>query len=106
MTAVDLEYAELTCAACGWTCEHQLRHVGRLLHTTTCTNCGHVVEVTPRSLLPAYLHDLEQRVASKPVRLARRARRDPGRFLRELPVALLRQPRKLTGELWELVRGR
>jgi hypothetical protein len=106
VTPVDLEYAELTCAACGRTCEHELRHVGRLLHTTTCTACGHVVEVTPRSLLPAYLHDLERRVASKPVRLARRARRDPGKFLRELPVALLRQPRKLTGELWELVRGR
>lgn len=106
MTAVDLEYAELTCGSCGWTCEHELRHVGRLLHTTTCTHCGHVVEVLPRRMVPAYLHDLEHRVASKPARLAARARRDPKRFLRGLPAALLRQPVKLTGELWELVRGR
>lgn len=103
---MELEYGELTCAACGSTCEHELRYAGRLLHTTTCTECGHVVEVSARSLVPAYLLDLERRVATKPVRLARRARREPGRFLLELPGALLRQPVKFTTELWELVRGR
>jgi hypothetical protein len=76
-----------------------------LIRTTTCTACGHVVEVAHRSLLPAYLHDLEQRVASKPVRLARRARRDPRRFVRDLPAAMLRQPVKFTEELWSLIRG-
>lgn len=106
MTRVDLDYAELTCAVCGRTCEHELRYAGRLLHTTTCTACGHVVELSQRTLVPAYLHDLERRVATKPIRLARRARRDPGTFFRELPGALLRQPGKLTSELWELVRGR
>ncbi len=103
---MDVEYAELRCGACGRTCEHELRHVGRLLHSTACTACQHVVEVPARPLLRAYIHDLEQRVTSKPGRLARRARRDPRRFVRELPTALLRQPVKLTGELWELVRGR
>jgi hypothetical protein len=100
------EYADLTCTACGRTAEHELRHVGRLLATTTCTACGHVVEVVPRSMLTGYLHDLEHRVTSKPVRMARRARRDPLRFARELPGALLRQPGKLLAELGALVRGR
>ncbi|KQS68571.1 hypothetical protein [Modestobacter sp. Leaf380] len=103
---MEQEYAELTCTACGRTVEHELRHVGRLLATTTCTACGHVVEVAPRSMVPAYLHDLEHRVTSKPQRMVRRARRDPARFVRELPGALLRQPAKLTAELWALVRGR
>jgi hypothetical protein len=106
MTPTELEYAELTCEVCGCTCEHELRYAGRLLHTTTCSACGHVVEVSPRTFVPAYLHDLERRVVTKPVRLVRRARREPARFLRELPGALLRQPVKLTNELWELVRGR
>lgn len=100
------EYADLTCAACGQTAEHELRYVGRLLDTTTCSYCGHVVQVTPRSLLPAYLHDLEQRVSSKPARLYRRARRDPIGFARGLPRALARQPFKLASELWSLVRRR
>ncbi len=103
---MDAEYAELVCAECGQTCEHELRHLGRLLHTTTCTNCGHVVEVLPRSMVPAYLHDLEHRVVSKPTRLVRRARQDPVRFVLELPGALVRQPVKLTREFWALVRGR
>ena len=100
------EYAELVCAVCGQTCEHELRHVGRLLHTTTCTNCGHVVEVLPSSMLPAYLHDLEHRVVSKPTRLVRRARQDPVRFVLGLPTAVLRQPVKLTREFVALLRGR
>jgi hypothetical protein len=103
---VSSEYATLDCGSCGRRCEHELRYAGRLLHTTTCNCCGHVVEVSPGTMIPAYLHDLEQRVASKPARLARRARQDPRRFLRELPTALMRQPAKLTGELWSLVRGR
>lgn len=103
---MNVECVELTCAACGRTCDHEVHHVGRLIGTTACIACGHVVEVAPRSLFPAYVHDLEQRVASKPVRLARRARRDPRRFVRELPAAVLRQPVKLTGELWALIRGR
>jgi hypothetical protein len=102
---VDTEYVELSCDACGRTCEHEVRHAGRLLRTTTCMCCGHVVEVTHRSLVPAYLHDLEQRVASKPARLARRARRDPRGFVRALPAAVLRQPVKMTEELWSLIRG-
>lgn len=103
---MDVECVELTCAACGRVSDHEVRHVGRLIGTTTCTACGHVVEVPHRSLVPAYVHDLEQRVASKPVRLAKRARRDPRRFVRDLPAAVLRQPVKLTGELWSLIRGR
>lgn len=103
---MEQEYADLTCTACGRTAEHELRHVGRLLATTTCTACGHVVEVVPRSMLTGYLHDLEHRVVSKPVRMARRARRDPARFLRELPGAVLRQPAKLTSEFLTLLRGR
>lgn len=100
------EYADLVCAGCGQTAEHELRYAGRLLDTTTCSHCGHVVQVTSRSLLPAYLHDLEQRVTSKPARLYKRARRDPVGFVRRLPRALARQPVKLAGELWSVLRRR
>jgi hypothetical protein len=96
--------AVLTCSACGVEGEHELRYAGRLLHSTHCQACGHEVRHEPHDLRVAYAHDLAHRVATKPGRLARRARRQPASFWLTLPAAVLRQPRKLAGELRTLFR--
>jgi hypothetical protein len=101
---VNTEHAHLTCSSCGQVGEHELRYAGRLLHSTRCVACGHIVRHEQRDLYSAYLRDLEQRLVTKPRRLARRAVNDPGRFITDLPRAILRQPVKLAGELWTLVR--
>jgi hypothetical protein len=96
--------AVLTCSACGVEGEHELRYAGRLLHSTCCLACGHEVRHEPHDLRVAYVHDLAHRVATKPGRLVRRARRRPASFWWDLPGAVLRQPRKLAGELRTLFR--
>jgi hypothetical protein len=98
------EFAELECEVCQDLTEHELHYAGRLLESVRCTRCGHHVAMTPRALLPAYLQDLEQRVATKPRRLLRRSRQDPQRFRRDLPRAIARQPKKFLDELWALIR--
>lgn len=97
-------YADLTCEHCDEVTEHELRYAGRLLEQTRCTVCGTVTEIPGRVLLPTYLHDLEQRVTSKPGRMLRRVTREPVTFLRGLPRALLRQPGKVLGEVRGLFR--
>jgi hypothetical protein len=94
----------LTCVACGEETEHELVVVGRLLHSTRCLACGHVVRHEQRDLMSAYLRDLEHRLLTKPVRMARRAVREPVTFLSELPGALVRQPGKLLSEVRTLLR--
>jgi hypothetical protein len=59
----------------------------------------------PAARRAAYLHDLEQRLLTKPVRLARRMVRHPVRFMVQLPGAVLRQPVKLAAELREVLQG-
>lgn len=98
-----IEQAEFRCSVCGETAEHDLRYAGRLLESTRCHNCGHLVEMQPKALLPAYLHDLEQRVTSKPARMLQRANSDRVGFLRSLPRAMVRQPVKLARELWTVI---
>jgi hypothetical protein len=98
------EHAVLHCEACDRDTEHDLHYAGRLLESTRCTRCGRVIELSPRSLLPAYAHDLEQRIVSKPRRMLRRARRDPVGYALLLPRAVLRQPAKFVREFWSLVR--
>ena len=100
----DVEHAELRCESCGEVADHELRYAGRLLESTRCTNCGHHIELTPRSLVPAYVRDLEQRLVSKPRRMLRRATRDPLGYARELPGAIVRQPAKFLREFRELFR--
>ena len=97
-------FADLECEACGRVTEHELRYAGRLLESTRCTRCGTLTEVTGRARVPAYVHDLEHRVLSKPARMLRRVTRDPGAYVRGLPRALARQPGKFLGELRELLR--
>lgn len=101
---MNTEQAVLTCSSCGQESEHDLRYVGRLLHSTRCSACGHVVRHEQRDLYAAYLRDLEHRLASKPRRLLRQAGREPGVFLRGLPRAVVRQPVKLLQEVWTLWR--
>ncbi len=100
---MTVEHAEFLCSACGHTAEHDLRYAGRLLESTRCHNCGHVVEMQPKALLPAYLHDLEQRVTSKPGRMLQRVNDDRAGFLWSLPKAMARQPIKLVRELWTVI---
>ena len=97
-------YAELRCDVCDRVTDHELRYAGRLLESVRCTTCGTHTEVSGRSLIPAYVHDLEQRVVSKPQRMLRRASADPVGFARTLPLALLRQPAKFAREFWAVVR--
>ena len=101
---MSVEYADLGCERCEVVTEHELHYAGRLLESVRCTRCGHQIAMTQRALVPAYLHDLEQRVASKPVRLYHRAVRDPRGVLTALPRAVLRQPAKFVREFWSLVR--
>ncbi len=98
------EFADLLCERCERVTEHELHYAGRLLESVRCTTCGHHIAMTQRALVPAYLHDLEQRLASKPQRLYHRAVRDPRGFLTTLPRAVLRQPVKFAREFWSLVR--
>jgi hypothetical protein len=101
---MSVEWADLACETCGEIREHELHYAGRLLESTRCTVCGTEVEVTPRAMVPAYLRDLEQRVASKPRRMMRRAARDPVGFATSLPGAILRQPVKFVREFWSVLR--
>jgi hypothetical protein len=95
---------QLTCVACGVEGPHQLIMVGRLLHSTRCEACGHVVRHEQRDLMAAYLRDLENRLLTKPRRMLRRALQEPLSFTLGLPGAVLRQPAKLAGELRDLLR--
>ncbi len=101
---MSVEFSELACDRCDQVTEHELHYAGRLLESVRCTRCGHRVMLSHQALLPAYLHDLEHRVASKPQRMLRRAARDPRGFLTGLPRAVVRQPTKFARELWSLVR--
>lgn len=101
---MSVEYADFPCSACSRMADHELRYAGRLLESTRCCNCGHVVELEQRVLLPAYLYDLEQRVASKPGRLMHRAQNDRLNFLLNLPRAVARQPVKIVKELWTVLK--
>jgi hypothetical protein len=101
---MTVEHAVFTCSHCGETAEHELRYAGRLLESSRCSNCGHIVELEQRVLLPAYLHDLEQRVASKPRRILKRANTERAAYLRGLPKAIARQPVKIAREVWTIIK--
>jgi predicted Zn finger-like uncharacterized protein len=101
---MSVEFSDLTCEHCDMVTDHELHYAGRLLESVRCTHCGHQVMLRHQALLPAYLHDLEHRVVSKPQRMARRAAHDPVGFFTTLPLAVVRQPPKFARELWALLR--
>jgi hypothetical protein len=98
------QHADLECEVCQEMTEHELRYAGRLLESVRCTRCGTHTEVPGHVLLPAYVHDLEQRVASKPTRILRRMARHRWSYVRSLPAAVVRQPGKFLREFRELFR--
>lgn len=101
---MTIEFSDLACERCELVTEQELHYAGRLLESVRCTHCGHRVVLSHQALVPAYLHDLEHRVLSKPQRMLRRAAADPVGFLVGLPVAVARQPSKFARELWALLR--
>lgn len=101
---MSTEYAELRCEVCGRVTDHELHYAGRLLESVRCTVCGTQLGLRQRALLPAYVHDLEHRVVSKPGRMLRRVAHDPLGYTVRLPAAVLRQPGKFLREFWSLVR--
>ena len=94
----EIERTELICAVCDAPTEHEVTYAGRLMVEVRCLTCGTDLHVRRDTLPDDYLEDLRQRFASKPRRLAHRLRRHPGVFLRTLPAAVVRQPRKLITE--------
>ena len=103
---MSIEHVELHCETCDLDTSHELHYAGRLLESTRCTRCGSHLEVNQRTMLPAYAHDLEKRILSKPGRMLRRARKDPWGYLRSLPGAVVRQPVKFVREFSEVLRRR
>lgn len=101
---MTMAHADLRCETCDEIVEHELHYAGRILESVRCCRCGTHMELAQSALLPAYVHDLEQRLASKPRRLAHRAVRDPIGFSRNLPRAVLRQPLKFLREFKALWR--
>ncbi len=101
---MSAEVADLHCEHCEELTDHELHYTGRLLDSVRCTRCGTHVELSSRALIPAYALDLEHRLVSKPRRIMRRIARDPAGYLRELPRAMLRQPRKFLSEFRGLLR--
>ena len=101
---MSIEHAQLYCETCEKVRDHELHYAGRLLESVRCPVCGTQFELSQRALLPAYVKDLEGRIVSKPGRMLHRAARDPLGFARQLPGAILRQPRKFVREFWSLIR--
>lgn len=94
----------LSCSRCGDKELHELRYAGRVLASSTCMTCGHVVRHDEGDLRKAYLRDLSQRVRSKPVRMVRRALHHPVRFLAGLPGSIAAKPARLAEEVKPLLR--
>jgi DNA-directed RNA polymerase subunit L len=97
--------ATLTCGNYGREGTHELTYAGRILVSTQCRACGYTIRHPHDDLGSAYLHDIEQRIASKPYRMLRRLRRHPVKFVLDLPVAVAEKPRKLIDEVRTLIRN-
>lgn len=95
---------ELDCARCGRTTLHEVTYAGRILVSSTCTECGATMRRGGTDLRSSYLHDLEHRLVTKPRRMLARAAGHPVDFLRALPGAIARQPGKLLTELRAILR--
>lgn len=95
----------LTCDNCGQDAVHELEYAGRLLVRTVCTVCGHATRRDEDDLWSAYIHDVEQRVASKPLRMWRRFRRHPLEYGRGLPASVLAKPLRMLREVRLVTAG-
>ena len=106
MAEENVHRVVLQCHECHEVAVHELTYAGRILAESRCTACAARVRHEESDLRTAYLHDLEQRLLSKPARLARRAAQHPVRFAVSLPGALIRQPGKMLAELRTVLKGR
>jgi hypothetical protein len=95
---------ELVCRSCHELAVHELTYAGRILASSRCTRCGQLVRHEEHDLRSAYVHDLEQRLLSKPRRMIQRALRHPMRFAASLPGAMVTKPAKMLAELRTILR--
>ncbi|MCT1997546.1 hypothetical protein M3C58_04920 [Brachybacterium muris] len=93
----------LRCTACEQEAEHQVVYAGRFVSEIQCTGCG---AVTRLDVSEDYLPDLRQRISSKPGRLVRRLRTDPGELASSLPVRTLSKPVRMLQEFRAVWRSR
>lgn len=103
---MSVEESYLRCTACDQEAEHVVVYAGRFVSQIQCTGCG---AVTRLDVSEDYLPDLRQRISSKPRRLMRRLRRDPGQLATSLPVRTLSKPGRMAQEfrtVWRSRRGR
>ena len=99
---LDLFESTLRCQRCAAETRHEMRYAGRLLVSSRCTACGFEVNTAD---LHRYMEDLIHRVVTKPRRMIRRLRRDPGTFIRTLPGATAAKPLKLAKELAAILQA-
>lgn len=95
---------ELHCAHCASETLHELVYAGRLLVSSKCKKCGTQVKHESNDLRFQYIKDLENRIATKPLRLWRQFWRSPATLLKSLPRKTLQQPKKIWDEITRLWR--
>lgn len=93
----------LRCTACEQEAEHQVVYAGRFVSEIQCTGC---CAVTRLDVSEDYLPDLRQRISSKPGRLVRRLRADPGELAISLPARTLSKPARMLQEFHAVWRSR
>ncbi|GAB4096835.1 hypothetical protein [Brachybacterium squillarum] len=98
-----VEESFLRCTACDQEAEHVVIYAGRFVSEIQCTGCG---AVTKLDVSDEYLPDLRQRISSKPGRLLRRLRADPGELASTLPVRTLSKPARMVEEFRTVWRSR
>jgi hypothetical protein len=91
----NVHRAILTCGHCGADATHEVTYAGRLLASIRCTRCGHTLRP---AIARDYLRDLKHRIGTKPIRMLRRARRNPAQFACSLPRSVATKPIKLLEE--------
>jgi hypothetical protein len=102
-TVEHVHLVMLRCGRCGGEHLHELTYAGRLLASSVCDNCGHVVARSLPDLRWAYVADVEHRVLTKPMRMMRRVVAHPLAFARDLPASVLAKPAKIKDE-WRVLR--
>ena len=90
----------LRCTACEQESEHQVVYAGRFVSEIQCA------AVTRLDVSEDYLPDLRHRISSKPGRLARRLRSDPGELAASLPVRTVSKPVRMLQEFRAVWRSR
>jgi len=64
-----------------------------------CLRCGYTTEISSRSFSPFFLHHLEKRILTKPLRMAVELKKDSLAFLSTLPLRVITKPVRLIREI-------